>query len=131
MATAAKPLFAFDNSYERDLEGLYEPWQPAAVPAPRLLALVRSPLLAVGRFVAPLFFGLVCAPGRIEQRGHQHVLDRDRPAHALAAAISACRTPQRRKASRPSVDRVAYAGGIEQTGMDSDMAGYIGTKRSI
>ena len=38
MATAAKPLFAFDNSYVRDLDGLYEPWQPATVPAPRLLA---------------------------------------------------------------------------------------------
>jgi len=39
MTVAAGPLFAFDNSYVRDLEGLYEPWQGAPVPAPRLLAL--------------------------------------------------------------------------------------------
>jgi uncharacterized protein YdiU (UPF0061 family) len=38
MATAAKPLFAFDNSYARELGGLYELWQPTPVPAPRLLA---------------------------------------------------------------------------------------------
>ncbi len=39
MSIAAKPLFAFDNSFVRDLEGLYEPWQAADVPEPRLLAL--------------------------------------------------------------------------------------------
>ena len=39
MSIAARPLFAFDNSFVRDLEGLYEPWQAATVPAPRLLAL--------------------------------------------------------------------------------------------
>lgn len=39
MSIAAKPLFAFDNSYVRELEGLYEPWQAASAPAPRLLAL--------------------------------------------------------------------------------------------
>src|SRR5918998_5707926 len=39
MSVAAVPLFAFDNSYVRDLEGLYEPWQAAPVPAPRLLVL--------------------------------------------------------------------------------------------
>ena len=31
--------FAFDNSYARELPGFYVPWQPAAVPAPRLLYL--------------------------------------------------------------------------------------------
>ena len=31
--------FIFDNSYARDLQGLYLPWQPAAVPEPRLLYL--------------------------------------------------------------------------------------------
>jgi uncharacterized protein YdiU (UPF0061 family) len=30
---------AFDNSYARELEGLYLPWQPARVPEPRLLYL--------------------------------------------------------------------------------------------
>jgi protein adenylyltransferase len=39
MSVAAKPLFAFDNSYVRDLEGLYVPWQATPAPAPRLLAL--------------------------------------------------------------------------------------------
>jgi uncharacterized protein YdiU (UPF0061 family) len=39
MSVAARPLFAFDNSYVRDLEGLYETWQAAPAPAPELLAL--------------------------------------------------------------------------------------------
>ena len=39
MSVAAPPLFALDNSYVRELDGLYEPWQAARAPAPRLLAL--------------------------------------------------------------------------------------------
>ncbi len=39
MSVAARPLFAFDNSYVRELGGLYEPWRAAPVPAPQLLAL--------------------------------------------------------------------------------------------
>ncbi|MEZ5123311.1 MAG: YdiU family protein [Solirubrobacterales bacterium] len=39
MSVVARPLFAFDNTFVRDLAGLYEPWSPAPVPAPRLLAL--------------------------------------------------------------------------------------------
>ncbi len=39
MSVAARPLFAFDSSYVRELGGLYEPWQAAPAPAPRLLAL--------------------------------------------------------------------------------------------
>ena len=39
MSVAARPLFAFDNSSVRELEGLYVPWQATSVPAPRLLAL--------------------------------------------------------------------------------------------
>ncbi len=35
----ATPLFRFDDSYARDLEGLYEPWRAAQVPAPELLLL--------------------------------------------------------------------------------------------
>ncbi len=35
-------LFAFDNSYARELEGLYEPWHAAQVPDPRLLVLNRE-----------------------------------------------------------------------------------------
>ena len=33
------PTWAFDNSYARELPGTYVAWQPAAVPAPRLLFL--------------------------------------------------------------------------------------------
>ncbi len=32
-------MFEFDNSFVRDLSGLYEPWQAAPAPAPRLLVL--------------------------------------------------------------------------------------------
>ena len=39
MSVAAKPLFALHDSYVRELEGLYEPWQATPVPAPRLVAL--------------------------------------------------------------------------------------------
>jgi uncharacterized protein YdiU (UPF0061 family) len=39
MTVAASPLFAFDNSYVRGLEGLYVPWEATPSPAPRLLAL--------------------------------------------------------------------------------------------
>jgi uncharacterized protein YdiU (UPF0061 family) len=39
MSVAVRPLFTFDNSYVRELEGLYEPWHAAPAPAPRLLAL--------------------------------------------------------------------------------------------
>ncbi len=39
MSISAPPLFAFDNSYVRELEGLYVPWQATPSPAPRLLAL--------------------------------------------------------------------------------------------
>jgi uncharacterized protein YdiU (UPF0061 family) len=39
MSVAARPLFAFDNSYVHELPGLYEVWQAATAPQPRLLAL--------------------------------------------------------------------------------------------
>ncbi len=39
MSVAAPPLFAFDNTFVEELEGLYVPWQGAPAPAPRLLAL--------------------------------------------------------------------------------------------
>jgi serine/tyrosine/threonine adenylyltransferase len=39
MSVAAPALFAFDNSFARELEGLYVPWRAAPAPAPRLLAL--------------------------------------------------------------------------------------------
>jgi uncharacterized protein YdiU (UPF0061 family) len=39
MSVAAGLLFAFDHSYARELEGLYEPWQASPARAPRLLVL--------------------------------------------------------------------------------------------
>lgn len=39
MTIAASPLFAFDNSFVRELGGLFEPWRAEIVPEPRLLAL--------------------------------------------------------------------------------------------
>ena len=39
VSVAVRPLFEFDNSFVRDLEGLYEPWRAAPAPAPRLLVL--------------------------------------------------------------------------------------------
>ena len=39
MSIAVRPLFAFDNSYVRELEGLYEPWRATPAPAPALLVL--------------------------------------------------------------------------------------------
>ncbi len=39
MSVAVRPLFAFDNSFVRELQGLYVPWQARPAPAPRLLAL--------------------------------------------------------------------------------------------
>ena len=39
MHTPGTPLFRFDNSYARELPGLYLPWKPAPVPAPNLLFL--------------------------------------------------------------------------------------------
>ncbi|HEY1538861.1 MAG TPA: YdiU family protein [Solirubrobacteraceae bacterium] len=48
MSIAARPLFAFDNSYVRDLEGLYEPWQATPAPAPRLLVLNEEQAAELG-----------------------------------------------------------------------------------
>ena len=42
MSVAARLLFALDNSYVRELEGLYKPWQATPAPAPRLLALTEE-----------------------------------------------------------------------------------------
>src|SRR4051794_41149101 len=39
MSVAARPLLQFDNSYVRELEGLYVPWTAEPAPAPRLLTL--------------------------------------------------------------------------------------------
>lgn len=41
MQPPSSPSFRFDNTYARDLEGLYVPWKPAEVPTPRLVFLNR------------------------------------------------------------------------------------------
>ena len=40
--SVAPPLFTFDDSFARELEGLYDPWQAAPAPAPDLLVLNRT-----------------------------------------------------------------------------------------
>src|SRR4051812_39522184 len=45
MSVAADTLFAFDNTFVRELKGLYEPWSATPAPAPRLLVL-NEPLAA-------------------------------------------------------------------------------------
>ena len=39
MTDLAVSLFRFDNTFARDLAGMYEPWDPAVAPEPRLLVL--------------------------------------------------------------------------------------------
>ena len=39
VSVVIRPRFEFDNTYVREMEGLFEPWQAAQAPAPRLLAL--------------------------------------------------------------------------------------------
>ena len=39
MQAPTHPLFRFDNTYARDLQGLYVPWKPVEVRSPRLLFL--------------------------------------------------------------------------------------------
>lgn len=39
LSTATPPIFRFDNSYARDLGGLYTAWKPSQAPAPHLLFL--------------------------------------------------------------------------------------------
>ncbi len=48
MSVAAQPLFALDNSYFRELSGLYEPWQAAPAPAPELLVLNQELAIELG-----------------------------------------------------------------------------------
>jgi len=39
LTTSAASVFRFDNTYARDLEGLYVPWKAAEVPQPKLIRL--------------------------------------------------------------------------------------------
>ena len=53
-AQPTQPLFAFDNSFARELEGLYEPWQAAPAPDPRLLVLNQGLAAELGADPAKL-----------------------------------------------------------------------------
>jgi protein adenylyltransferase len=48
MTVAAPSLFTFDNSFARELEGLYVPWHGARAPEPRLLALNEQLAVELG-----------------------------------------------------------------------------------
>jgi uncharacterized protein YdiU (UPF0061 family) len=48
MSVAAPSLFAFDDSFVRELEGLYVPWRGTAVAEPRLLALNEQLAVELG-----------------------------------------------------------------------------------
>ncbi len=48
MSVDSRPLLTFDNSFRRDLGGLYEPWQAAHAPAPQLVALNDELALELG-----------------------------------------------------------------------------------
>ncbi|MBF6618883.1 MAG: YdiU family protein [Patulibacter sp.] len=54
MSTIPRSLFGFDNSFVRELEGLYEPWQPAGSSRPTFLALNRPLAAELGLDVATL-----------------------------------------------------------------------------
>jgi len=51
---ASVAVFRFDNSFARELRGFYVPWQPAAVPAPRLLFVNHSLAAELGLDAASL-----------------------------------------------------------------------------
>ncbi|HSU24112.1 MAG TPA: YdiU family protein [Variovorax sp.] len=48
MSNADRPLFQFDNTFARDLPGLYRPWKPAPVPRPRMVFFNRALAEALG-----------------------------------------------------------------------------------
>jgi uncharacterized protein YdiU (UPF0061 family) len=48
MSVAARPLFAFEHTFVRDLEGLYVPWQGAPVEHPALLTLNEELAVELG-----------------------------------------------------------------------------------
>jgi uncharacterized protein YdiU (UPF0061 family) len=48
VSLATESLFAFDDSFARELDGLYEPWQPTPVPDPSLVILNDSLAVELG-----------------------------------------------------------------------------------
>src|ERR1700712_229911 len=75
MSVAARPLFAFDNTFVRELEGLYEPWQGAPVETPPLVVL-NGPLVAqLGLDIAQLQSpeGVAALVGSVAPQGSEPV----------------------------------------------------------
>jgi uncharacterized protein YdiU (UPF0061 family) len=79
MSVVAGSLFTFDNSFVRELEGLYEPWRAATASEPRVLAL-NEPLavelgVAPGALTAELLAGNAApdgaSPVAMAYAGHQ------------------------------------------------------------
>ncbi|HWG55947.1 MAG TPA: YdiU family protein [Gaiellaceae bacterium] len=54
MSVSLQPVFVLENSFVRELDGLYVPWQAAPAPAPRLLALNEELAEDLGRDAAAL-----------------------------------------------------------------------------
>ena len=48
MKVADQPAFGFDNTFVRDLAGLFQPWNPAPVPDPHLLLLNEALAIELG-----------------------------------------------------------------------------------
>ncbi len=71
MQSSSLAAWRFDNTYARELAGLHAPWQPAPVPAPRLLFLNQplaaelglDPATVSGPEGAALFAGNTLPPG--------------------------------------------------------------------
>jgi uncharacterized protein YdiU (UPF0061 family) len=70
-----RPLFAFDNTYARDLEDMSVPWQPARSPAPRWLQFNRALAADLGLDGDALASdaGLACLAGNAIPDGAQPV----------------------------------------------------------
>ncbi len=79
MSVEARPLLHFDNSFVRELEGLYLPWEAADAPAPEVLVLNEQLAAELGAdpraLTAPVLAGNVtpegAAPVAMAYSGHQ------------------------------------------------------------
>jgi hypothetical protein len=92
MSVAARPLFFFDNSFVRELEGLYVPWQGAPVAEPRLLALNEELAAELGADPAALRSPSPRAPRRSPRRTLGTSSGRTRPGSATAVRCCSARS---------------------------------------
>ena len=91
MPVAARPLF--DNSFARELEGLYEPWQATPSPEPRLLALNAPLAVELGLDPEALRDDFALFAGNVDARGRRS--RRPTPATSSAATRRAWATGAR------------------------------------